>query len=293
VSLCALGAPCALPPADVDGDGSVTLADLAIVQGCLGEAAPFSTGCEAADVVADGRIDVYDASRVASQLVTPAVPDVVGLSLAQAETDLVAVGLRLGTVTETPHLLVPSGAVIGATPVAGTPAAAGTPIDLLVSAPVPSETSVLGPGWQGTWAISTLYLDPQTAARRAIETGTVELCAGDPLGLSLVPASASCLGQADDAAASFTCTSSTTILGCTVELDVDFALDRNGDTFSGTGGFSLGGPASCPGVLDPDDEDVQILATRTTLAAPSCAGATVAVSQKLVRHPRLMEGLRP
>lgn len=288
-ALALLGAPCEQSP-DVDDNGFVDEADLAIVQQCFGEQAPFSADCAAADVIADGRIDVLDASRVASALAPPIVPDVTGLERSEAHHALVAAGLQLGAVTETPHLLVPSGSVIGPTPRAGTEMPAGAPVDLLLSAPVPPEMAALDGAWQGYWALTTTTRDPASGEVVAIEIDEAELCAGDPLGISLLPPEASCTVLADAATLSFACSAQRTVPSCTFDLQASFELVRDGDTLSGTGGFSLGG---CAGILEPVDENVEVSGTRISATVTSCSGDGVAVSQKLVRSPLLMERLQP
>lgn len=291
VALGALGSMCAPDPSpDVNGDGVVNFNDLAFVQGCFGEGAPFSGGCAAADVVADGRIDVLDASRVASELAAPFVPDVVGLPLAEAQRELVAAGYPLGAVSEVPHLAVPSGAVIGSTPRSGTELPGGTPVDVVVSAPVPPESTTLPAGWHGTWAFTTTTRDAATGQELVVETDEVELCAGAPLGLSLVPAEATCQGEADADALSFTCAAARTLPACTFDLEADFTLLRSGDTVTGSGGFALG---ACADLFEAVAEELEIVGSRTSAVAPGCSGPAVAVSQKLARHPALLEGLRP
>jgi len=72
-----------------------------------------------------------------------AVPDVVGLAQSEAETNLLAAGLSVGTITSAPHGIVPAGSVISQEPAAGASAAIGSPVDLVVSSgatiPVVSE----------------------------------------------------------------------------------------------------------------------------------------------------------
>ena len=68
---------------------------------------------------------------------TVPVPDVVGLSQAQATADIVTAGLSVGTVTQRNDIAVPAGNIISQNPIAGTMVAPGAAIDLVVS---------LGPG---------------------------------------------------------------------------------------------------------------------------------------------------
>ena len=61
------------------------------------------------------------------------VPNVVGKFLSAAETALTGAGLSLGTVTEEYSATAPAGSVISQNPSAGTNAASGTSVDLVVS----------------------------------------------------------------------------------------------------------------------------------------------------------------
>jgi hypothetical protein len=61
------------------------------------------------------------------------VPDVVGLSQADAEAAIVAAGLNVGAVTTANSETVPAGDVISQDPVAGTAVPSGSAVDLVVS----------------------------------------------------------------------------------------------------------------------------------------------------------------
>jgi serine/threonine-protein kinase len=72
------------------------------------------------------------------------VPDVTGMTLAQAKDAISGAGLKLGTVTEEPSTTVPEGAVISQDPPADDKVAKGASVDLVVSSgpssPSPSAT---------------------------------------------------------------------------------------------------------------------------------------------------------
>ena len=77
---------------------------------------------------------------------TVAVPDVVGLPQADAETAILAVNLTVGTITIANSDTVPEGNVISQDPAAGTEVAEGSSVDLVVSLGPPAVTvpDVLG-----------------------------------------------------------------------------------------------------------------------------------------------------
>ena len=80
---------------------------------------------------------VTEGSRVhivlSSGPATVAVPDVVGLTEAQATTDLLIAGLTAGNVTRQNDSTVPAGYVISQDPISGVMAASGSAVDLVVS----------------------------------------------------------------------------------------------------------------------------------------------------------------
>jgi hypothetical protein len=290
--VCAMALVCA-PQADVDGDGVVDMADLEIVQGCFGMRPPLPAGCDAADVNGDGRVDILDASIVSSLLVEPTVPFVAGLTPSEAQQELVARGLALGATSEVAHLLTPPGFVIGQRPAGGTSLAAGSPVEVVLSAPAPAEPTALPPIWQGTWEVTTTFTSRETGALFGVERTVVELCAGDPLGLSMVPSEAQCTGSVSDTELAFACEAQRSVATCTIDLTTHFEVQRTGPTLSGAGRYTLAGTGGCAGIVAPADENVQLEATRISTAVESCGGPVASVSQKLVRQPNLAGALAP
>ena len=74
------------------------------------------------------------------------VPDVVNLVQAGATNAIISAGLSVGTIAYSPHGIVPAGSVISQNPAAGTSAATGSPVDLVISSgvtvPLVSETAL-------------------------------------------------------------------------------------------------------------------------------------------------------
>ena len=68
------------------------------------------------------------------------VPDVVGLSLIEAEPEILRFNLLVGTVTEQYDPSVTPGIVISQSPPAGTPVNIGTAVDLVVSIVPPPKS---------------------------------------------------------------------------------------------------------------------------------------------------------
>ena len=62
----------------------------------------------------------------------PSVPDVVSLSQAAATNAILIAGLSVGSISNAPDEIIPAGSVISQNPIAGTSAAIGSPVDLVV-----------------------------------------------------------------------------------------------------------------------------------------------------------------
>ena len=84
------------------------------------------------------------ATAVFLAVTTPTVPDVVGLSLADATTALTAAGFTVGTVTTILTDAVPAGDVVSQSPVAGTSAAPGSAVDLVLAVAPGVEITIDG-----------------------------------------------------------------------------------------------------------------------------------------------------
>ncbi|HET6421532.1 MAG TPA: PASTA domain-containing protein, partial [Geobacteraceae bacterium] len=82
--------------------------------------------------------------KVAPSQVT--VPNVVGMTRSNAQAAILAAKLKVGTVTEEASSEIPAGNIISQTPVAGTSVAAGSAVNLVVSA---GSTSVTVPNLVG------------------------------------------------------------------------------------------------------------------------------------------------
>lgn len=72
-----------------------------------------------------------------------AVPNVVGLTLANAVSAITSIGLTIGTETTAYSPTIPAGSVISQSPTAGSPVATGTPVSLVISlGPAPVAVAV-------------------------------------------------------------------------------------------------------------------------------------------------------
>jgi serine/threonine-protein kinase len=119
---------------------------------------------------------------------TVAVPALVGLQQAAAETAIVAAGLVVGPATTLPSPIIPAGEVIAQTPAAGTVVTLGTRVNLTVSS---GQGFVLVPNLIGM--SQTAAAVALTAARLNLGTVTLRSSPTEPAGtvLSQSPVSGS------------------------------------------------------------------------------------------------------
>ncbi|RMD63819.1 PASTA domain-containing protein [Candidatus Parcubacteria bacterium] len=123
----------------VDGDNDVDKLDIQLILAARNQ--PASGPNDSRDADGDGLITVNDARVCVLACTLPlcavvsqvTVPDVTGLSQAEAEAAITAVGLTVGAVTSASSDTVPAGHVISQNPAAGTSVASGSAVDLVVS----------------------------------------------------------------------------------------------------------------------------------------------------------------
>jgi hypothetical protein len=108
-------------------------------------------------VLAHNRTDgtVWFSYEDVGQPVTVEVPDVAGLLQTDAESEILAAGLKVGTITEQNSYTVPKGLIISQNPTAGSAVPEGTAVNLVVS---------LGPG---TVSVITVFVDQDSWLKEA------------------------------------------------------------------------------------------------------------------------------
>lgn len=101
----------------------------------------------------------------------------------------------------------------------------------------PSGPVVLPAAWAGVWEIETIERDCGSSVIDFQESETDTLCAGEEISFAPDDADSlqvSCDGTVTDIAVDVTCTTSTTVEGVAYTVLVEVAIDRNGDSMSGT-----------------------------------------------------------
>ena len=110
----------------------------------LGRATAYMYGLAAGDGLNKGTIQIYGASYDGNAYLfewmpaTVTVPNVLNLTQAAATTAIVNAGLTLGTVSTASNSTVPAGSVFSQNPLAGTEAAPGSAVNLVVSSGAPT-----------------------------------------------------------------------------------------------------------------------------------------------------------
>ena len=149
-----------------------------------------------------------------------AVPNVVGLTLADATTAITAAGLVLGTVKMARSDAVPSGSVISQSPAAGTSVARGSAVNLTVSRHRRGAAAIIAPA--AVVAYSTVILDGTTSGdpTATIQSYVWAQQAGPKVTLATPNA----------AQASFTAPQVTTVTSFTFNLTVTDSLGATSST---------------------------------------------------------------
>jgi len=238
------------------------------------------------------------ASQVYSLNVSPllvAVPDLVGLLLADAELTLQSAGLATGVVTEKPVLATPSERVLGQVPPAGGHVAEGGAVDLIVAAIPPGRPEeLIDASWEGLWQMRLVNRDLATDKTDSVEEVTDAICADDPVGLGLIEAVGAdraeaeqtvCEGSATAEWIDATCTSLVTIAEiCTLSVSTQLSLALDGDRILGVSSWSATDPCGIP--LLSQGQTTLISGTRLSVeTGAACAAPPSSLLQKFLRNP--------
>ncbi len=120
-------------PGDVNGDQAVNAVDVQLViNAALGLDSPYN--CDVDGSMSVNAVDVQLVINAALGLTIPVtVPDVVGMTQAEAEASILAAGLSVGPIAQQYSSTTPSGNVISHDPAAGVSVMSGSVVSLVVS----------------------------------------------------------------------------------------------------------------------------------------------------------------
>jgi eukaryotic-like serine/threonine-protein kinase len=133
--------------------------------------AVIDTTPEAGSSVAPHSTVTVDVSSGAAQI---SVPNITGMTTAQATTALQAAGLKLGTSTTADSATVAGGTIISSTPAAGSKVSGGTAVTVVVSTGKVDIPSVVGKsGSQASSTLSALHISYSVVADDGCSGGQV------------------------------------------------------------------------------------------------------------------------
>lgn len=184
---------------------------------------------------------------------TVAVPDVEGLSKADAITEVEEANLKVGRIRGGIIDILPAGTIIKQTPEAGSQVATGSEVDLVVSLPALRKGPRIPGSWVGQWEIRIEFLTSPTQNLAAVEEISDLICRGDRLGLGLLESHdeedegdgddddddekpRDCHAQVGSNHLAVSCTSRVVVSDtCNLQVMVDLLVDRNENELQGSG----------------------------------------------------------
>ncbi len=223
-----------------------------------------------------------------------AVPRVLGLSLADAQAALAAVGLVAGPVADVPRASIPTDTVVAQDPPAGTPLVLGSSVALERVAPPPPDFA-LSDSWRGAWNIELTYRDAAAGYIDRIVAVSNAICPADPIGVAALEAAAAanpaaglttCSANATDDRIDVSCTGEVEHPLCPLPVSAQFSLVRTGDALSGSGAWSVGEPCGIP--LASGGQTIEIVGLRASAdPGDACLAPPSSLLQKFMRNPLL------
>ena len=222
------------------------------------------------------------------------VPSVGGQTQEEAQAVLEAANLSVGTISGKLMALIPAGIVVAQQPPTGSAVLDGSAVDLVVSLPAPSTGQIMPDSWAGRWDLTITFRHLSTNSIVAEEVTTETICPDDPFGLILLEHLADCSGAVSEDMLDARCEAQFALGECTLDVSVQFAGERTGDSLSGEGQWTTVGTGDCSGfpANQPADqgEAIELVGTRLSTDLDACGTATSSLLQKFVNgtHPSLV-----
>jgi len=224
------------------------------------------------------------------------VPQLINLSLPEAEAAILGANLSLGNILEEYWFTVPTGLVLRQNPLSETNVEPGSAVDLVVTRQPPAGPEEIIPAsWEGLWEVTINYMDMTSNNLIAVEDVSGAICTGDPIGILLVETilgsspdvnQADCTGSASENSIDLSCSSQVTVEGCIVDGIFQFQLNISGDSLAGTGSWSVNNSCSLP--LPSEGQTFIFSGVRlTTDPEAVCASSVSSFFQKFMKHPFL------
>lgn len=226
-----------------------------------------------------------------------AVPDLTGLTQAEAQQRLRGAGFVAGQFSESIRIFARAGTVAAQTPISGATLLEGSPVDVVLAAPLPAKAGeTLPANWAGRWQITTVYRDAATGAVDSAVEVIDNLCAADPMGLALLEQAAgntgvatdepACTGQAATDGLRLTCSAKFDASICTARASSELNLNLEGDALRGVGLWKV--DESCGLPLESKGQTLSLTGKRLGPPEPdACSKPASSFLQKFIENPLL------
>ncbi len=142
--------------------------------------------------------------------------------------------------------------------------------------------------WRGIWEVTVAYRDHETGALVTTDVITAEICPGEPIIPSQLNAFVRCLDEVADNEIGTSCRNRQRMIrdrGCDVFGAAELTSQRDGDSWSGTGSWSVSFVGQCN--RSNLAEDLVVTGTRISTAA-ACDGESSSLVQRFFAHSRLV-----
>lgn len=173
------------------------------------------------------------------------VPDVLGLPQDDAETAVTSANLVPGAISQESWMTMPTGAVVGQNPPAGTVIAENSTVDLVLVRPPPAAADeVIQNSWVGEWQFTFTFMDAVNNTIVGVNQFSVPMCAGDPVGWTLMQqvgtespnlSAVNCTGSAFANDIDVSCSTHVENTLCPADVSFQVAMDLHGNTMIGSG----------------------------------------------------------
>ena len=153
---------------------------------------------------------------------------------------------------------------------------------------VPNHIQTIPETWRGTWEVTVAYRDRDTGALVATDVTTAEICPGEPIMPPQLRAQVLCSDQIADSDISVSCRNRQRGIregGCDFSAAAELATQRNGDSWSGTGNWSVNFVGNCSQTTQA--EDFVVSGTRISTEA-ACDAEPSSLLQKFFAHSNLV-----
>lgn len=136
--------------------------------------------------------------------------------------------------------------------------------------------------WGGEWSVTATFRDCTSGDVIVVEDLVGMLCAGDSLATGISGVFSGCTGQIDDNQLEASCEYTFDTGLCTVLVRFSMTIDRDGDTISGTGGWSVQTSVDC---ADYPLGCEEIVISGTRIGAPQCPSPAPRLTTMLSARP--------